>query len=222
MEFYLNSCSLEEIKEVYGWGILDGVTMNPALVAAQGGDFVKNFEAICRAVPVKVFAQVVSENTSDIVQEAQRLHSLGGNVVVKIHTTIEGVRAMRMLKDTTDVPTCATGVHTVMEALSVAKAGADHIALFLGLLGEADERSTDDLVRGTVEALSHTELPARVMSAARSLNQIVETFRCGAHEMTCSYKLWQLFFANSYTHDRWVSFSGHWNKVYAGRNWITG
>ena len=221
MEFFLNSCSIDEIKEIYDWGILDGVTMNPSMLAAQGGDYLATFGTICRTVPVKIFAQVLSRSTSDIVNEARMLRSLGENVVVKIHTNIEGVRAITRLKSSTDIPVCATAIHSVIEGLAAAKAGADHVALFLGLLGEADERPVTALVRATVEALSAAGLPTRIMVAGRSLQQIVDGFRVGAHEMTCAYKLWKLFFANSFTRDRWKAFESDWHAAFGDKTWLS-
>lgn len=222
MEYYLNSCVVEEVEEIFDWGILDGVTMNPTMMAAQGGDFVETFTAICRVAPVKVFAQVVSSKAPSIVEEAKRLSALGGNVVVKIHCSVEGIKAIARLKETTDIVTCATAIHSIVEALAVAKAGADHVAVFLGLLGEADERPTSVLIQGIVEAFKECELPARVMAAGRTLQQIVDGFRAGADEMTCSYKLWKLFFQNKFTMSRWDQFESDWRSAFGNRNWITG
>ena len=222
MEFYLNSCVLDEVKEINEWGILDGVTMNPSMMAAVGGDFKKIFTDICKTVSCKVFSQVTSTDADTMVEEAKIINSLGDNVVVKVQTSIEGIKAMKKIKETTDIEICATAIHTTMEALTVAKAGADHAAIFLGLLGEADERSTNDLMQGVMEAYMAAGIETRVMTAGRSLQQIVDGFRMGADEMTCAYSMWKLFFANSYTIDRWAKFEGAWKKAFGDRNWITG
>ena len=90
MELYLNSCVPEEVEEIASWGILDGVTMNPTMVAAKGGDFVANFKRICSIFPTRVFTQVVSRSADAMVEEAKHLNSLGPNVAVKIHANVEG------------------------------------------------------------------------------------------------------------------------------------
>ena len=222
MEFFLNSCEIEEIEEIYDWGILDGVTINPTMIAVHGGDFVKNFKTICRAVPVKVFAQVVSQKRNDIVEEAGKLHSLGDNVVVKIHCNVEGIKAISSLKATTEIPVCATAIHSIIEGLSAARAGADHVAVFLGLLGEADERPTSAVIEGISQAFRVGNVSTKIMTAGRSLQQVVDGFRVGAHEMTCSYKIWKLFLANSFTRERWAVFESDWRSAFYDRNWNSG
>ena len=200
MQLYLNSCILDEIKEINEWGILDGVTMNPTMVAKFGGDYVANFKAICKMVTCPVFAQVVSTDKKGIIEEAKKMNSLGDKVIVKIHTNIEGIKAITALKDSTDIKICATSIHSVIEAMTVARAGADHAAIFLGLLGEADEHSTTELIKGVVELYRHAEgCQTKIMTAGRSLRQIVEGFKLGADEMTASPAMWKMFLDNSFS-----------------------
>jgi len=214
---------LDEIKEINEWGILDGVTMNPTMVAKFGGDYVANFKAICKLVTCPVFTQVVSTEKKGIIEEAKRIASLGDKVVVKIHTNIEGIKAISTLKETTDIQICATAIHSVIEAMTVAAAGADHAAIFLGLLGEADEHSTTELILGVKEVYANADgVDTKIMTAGRSLRQIVEGFRVGADEMTASYSMWKMFMDNSFTKDRWSSFMKDWKGKYGERNWITG
>jgi len=222
MDFFLNSCNLNEIQEIYDWGILDGVTMNPTMLSALKGDFRKNFENICKAVPVRVFAQVVAPDAATMVKEAKIINSLGDNVVVKVQTSVEGLKATRILKDTTDIEVCNTAIHSVLEAIAAAKAGADHVAIFLGLLGEADERPVGDLMEGIISSFQEAQFNTKIMTAGRSLQQLAEGFSMGAHEMTASYKLWRLMMSNFYTLDRWASFQSDWNAAFGDRNWITG
>ncbi len=222
MEFFLNSCNLEEIKEIYDWGILDGVTMNPTMLSALKGDFKTNFKNICDAVPVKVFAQVVAPDAKTMFEEAKIINSLGDNVVVKVQTSIEGLKAVKMIKQTTDIEVCSTAIHSVIEAIAAAKAGADHVAIFLGLLGEADERPVTDLMAGVINSFQEAEFSTKIMTAGRSLQQITEGFSMGAHEMTASYKLWKLIMSNYFTLDRWAVFQKDWKNAFGDRNWISG
>ena len=220
MEFYLNSVNVEEIREIYGWGILDGVTINPTMLAACD-DFRTTLDTIRNTVPVKLFVQVVSHTTDEIVREAEKLHSLADNIVVKIHTNVAGIAAMARLKASTNVPVCATAVHSVIEALAAAKAGADHIAVFLGLLGEVEERPVWEIIQDIVKTFTGASVPSRVMTAGRSLQQIVEGFKAGAHEMTCSYPIWKRFLSNAHTRDRWNAFSSDWTAAFGQVTWLS-
>lgn len=222
MKFFLNSCEPDEIREIADWGILDGVTMNPTMVAAINRDYVKNIREILRIVPDReVFAQVVASKAEGIIEEAKALAGIDKNIVVKIHTNAEGTKAIRKLKES-GIRTCATGIHSVIECLAMERAGADHVALFLGLLGEVDEHSTDALVADTRQAYDHASAKTKIMAAVRSVNQLVRGACYGADEMTAPYKIWKLFFQNPHTLNRWNAFATDWKKAYGDRNWITG
>lgn len=223
MKLFLNSCVLDEIKEINEWGYLGGVTMNPTMVSKLGGNFVTKFTEICKSVSCPVFAQVVSTESDKIVEEAKILASLGERVIVKIHANVEGMKAITTLKEHTDIEVCATAIHSVIEAINVAAAGADHAAIFLGLLGEVDEHSTTKLIQDIKDVYKNAVgIETKIMTAGRSLRQIVEGFKVGADEMTASYQLWKQFFANAFTEDRWNAFSNDWHRAYGDRNWITG
>jgi transaldolase len=168
-----------------------------------------------------VFAQVVADTADGIVEEAKALAGLHRNIVVKVHTNSEGTAAIRRLRQL-GIRTCATGIHSVIEALAVEKAGADHAAIFIGLLGEVDENPTDALISGIRRAYDNGKAETRIMAAVRSVGQLVQCACSGADEMTAPHKIWKLFFQNGYTRDRWNAFIGDWKKAYGDRDWITG
>lgn len=221
MKLYLNTCEPAEAREIYSWGILDGVTTNPSMTAAIKRDYVKNLKEICAIGEMDVFAQVVSEKAEDIVKEAKALAGIHKSLTVKVHTNPEGIKAIKELKRQ-GIRTCATGLHSVLEAVAVAKAGAGHAAMFIGLLGEVDEHATDELIATIRTIYDEAGFDTQIMGAVRSASQLVQSLSSGADEITCSYKIWQQFFANHHTHDRWNAFIGDWKKAYGDRNWITG
>lgn len=221
MKFFLNSCEVEKIKEAYDWGIVDGITMNPTMVAALNKDYVRNLREICGIVDVPVFAQVLSPKAEDIVKEAKALASIDKKIIVKIHFNPEGTKAIKMLRDS-EIETCATGMHTVIEAVAAERAGADHVAMFVGLLGEADEKPTDVLISGTRKAFDYAKATTKIMAAVRSVNQLMDAACNGADEMTAAYNIYKFIYQNGYTINRWNSFASDWKKAYGERNWITG
>ena len=221
MKLYLNSCEPAEVKDIAAWGILDGVTMNPTMVAAIKRDYVQNLKEICALADMDVFAQVVSERAEQMVEEARALAALHPRIIVKVQTSPEGIKAICRLKQH-GIRTCATAIHSTLEAIAVARAGADHAALFIGLLGEVDERPTEPLVAAVREIYDRHALPTQIMAAVRSASQLVESFAAGADAITAPHKIWTLFFQNGYTHARWEAFRSDWRKAYGDRNWLTG
>lgn len=221
MKLYLNSCEPAEIGEIAQWGILDGVTMNPTMVAAIKRDYVRNLKEICSIADMDVFAQVVSEGVEKIVEEAKALAALHPRVIVKVQTNPEGVKAICHLKKA-GIRTCATAIHSTLEAIAVGRAGADHAAIFIGLLGEVDENPADHLVGTIREIYDQNAIPTQIMAAVRSASQLVRNLALGAHEITAPFSVWKLFFQNGHTLARWDSFLSNWRKAYGDRNWITG
>ncbi len=221
MKLYLNSCEPKEIREIAQWGILDGVTMNPTMVAAINRDYVKNLKEICAIADMDVFAQVVSETADRMVEEAKALAAIHPRVIVKIQTNAEGMQAIRQLK-AAGIRTCATAIHSVLEAIAVGRAGADHAAVFIGLLGEVDENPTDQLIATIRDIYDQQDLDTQLMAAVRSASQLVQSLASGADEITAPHGVWKLFFQNGHTLARWNAFITNWKKAYGDRNWISG
>jgi transaldolase len=221
MKLYLNSCEPGEVREIARWGILDGVTMNPTMVAAIQRDYVANLREICAIADMDVFAQVVSEGAERMVEEAKALAAVHPRVIVKVQTSAEGVQAICRLKQA-GIRTCATAIHSTLEAIAVGRAGADHAAVFIGLLGEVDENPTGQLIATIREIYDRHGLPTQLMAAVRSAAQLVECLAAGADEITAPPGVWKLFFQNSHTLTRWNAFQSNWRKAYGDRNWITG
>ena len=195
--------------------------MNPTMVAAINRDYVRNLKEICAIADMDIFAQVVSEGAAKMVEEAKALAALHPRVIVKVQTSADGVQAIRELKQT-GIRTCATAIHSTLEAIAAAKAGADHAAIFIGLLGEVDENPTDQLI-ATIRAIyDQHRLPTQLMAAVRTASQLVQSLAAGADEITAPPSVWKLFFQNGHTLTRWNAFISNWRKAYGERNWMTG
>ena len=221
MKLYLNSCEPAEVKEIARWGILDGVTMNPTMVAAINRDYVRNLKEICAIADMDVFAQVVSEGADKMVAEAKALAALHPRVIVKVQTNADGVQAIGQLKQA-GIRTCATAIHSALEAIAVGRAGADHAAIFIGLLGEVEENPTDPLIATIREIYDQHGITTQIMAAVRSASQLVQSLVSGADEITAPFSVWKLFFQNGHTLARWNSFLSNWRKAYGDRTWLTG
>jgi transaldolase len=221
MRMYLNSCNIAEIQEIAELGILGGVTMNPSMMAELNTDFVGHLQKICEIVDVPVMAQVVSENTKDIIKEAKALSSINERIIVKIQMRQDGIAAMKILADE-GIKVCATGVHSIIEAITASQAGVNHVAIFIGLLGEVDENPTSELISKIRSIYDRQGSTTKLMGAVRSVNQLVESAVSGADETTCSYAIWKSFFNVPHTVKRWEKFISAWRNSYGDMNWLTG
>ena len=145
MKFFIDTANLDEIKEAYSLGILDGVTTNPSLMAKEGimgSENIKNhYKAICEIVDGDVSAEVISTDFEGMISEGEALAQLHENIVVKVPMILEGIKAIKHFSNK-GIKTNCTLVFSAGQALLAAKAGATYISPFLGRL---DDISTDGL-----------------------------------------------------------------------------
>lgn len=146
MELYIDTANLDEIKEAHDLGILDGVTTNPSLIAKEGIDYGQRLEEICTVVSGPVSAEVIATEFSAMVSEGKDRAKIASNIVVKLPTTLEGVKACKVLSDE-GIKTNMTLCFQSMQAMMVAKAGAFLVSPFIGRL--------DDISQDGTELISH-------------------------------------------------------------------
>src|ERR1700690_4319324 len=143
MKFFLDTANLEEIRQGMSFGVIDGITTNPTLVAKEKRPFREHVIEICNIVKDGVVnAEVVSTDTAGILREAHEIATWHPNIVVKIPMLPDGVRALAQLSKE-GIRVNITLVFSPTQALLVAKAGAYFVSPFVGRL---DDVSQDGLI----------------------------------------------------------------------------
>lgn len=135
MEFFIDTGNLDEIKEAQSWGIIDGVTTNPSLVAKEGIDQATLITDIAKLVDGPISAEVISTDAKGMLKEAYELVKIHPNVVIKLPMTKDGMIACKELSDN-DIKTNVTLVFSANQALVAAKAGATYVSPFIGRLDD--------------------------------------------------------------------------------------
>ncbi len=135
MKIFLDTANLDEVKKGVEWGIIDGVTTNPSLIAREKADFEERIREICQIVKGAVSAEVVSTDWKEMVKEAERLHEIDENVVVKIPLTLDEIRAIKELSKE-GIKTYATLVFSPTQIILAAKVGATYVSPFIGRLDD--------------------------------------------------------------------------------------
>lgn len=138
MKFFIDTANIDEIKEANDMGVLDGVTTNPSLVAKEGREFIPLLEEICRIVPGPVSAEVTSTDCDGMMAEARELSKVAPNIVIKLPTIVEGVKACVQCREE-NIKTNLTLCFQPTQALIVAKAGATFVSPFLGRLDDISQ-----------------------------------------------------------------------------------
>ena len=131
MKFFLDTANLDELKNAAAWGIVDGVTTNPSLIAKEGVPIEQQIRKICDVVDGDISAEVVSTDAKEMIDEGRRLAKIHNNVVVKLPLIREGIKAAKVLSGE-GIRLNITLCFSAAQALVAAKAGAYIISPFIG------------------------------------------------------------------------------------------
>src|SRR4030042_6605490 len=142
MKLFIDSANPVEVAKMWDAGIIDGVTTNPTLATKAGIEYKKAVNTILKTVKGDISLEVLSTNTAGMVKEARALVKLGKNVVVKIPTTPDGLKALKIL-NRDGIRVNMTLVFSANQALLVGKLGAYIISPFAGRLDDIGHNAID-------------------------------------------------------------------------------
>ncbi len=188
MKFFVDTANLDQIKEAKDFGILDGVTTNPSLMAKEGitgeANIRKHYADICELVDGDVSAEVISTDFEGIIAEGQKLVEIAPNIVVKVPMIKDGVKALRWFSDH-GIRTNCTLVFSAGQAILAAKAGATYLSPFIGRI---DDTTWDgmQLIHQIAEIYAIQCYDTEILAASvRNANHIVQAAQNGADVVTC-------------------------------------
>jgi len=189
MKLFIDTADIDEIREVAGWGILEGCTTNPSLVSKTGRPFKDCVKDILDVVDGPVSVEAVSTDAEGMVKEGEDWAKLDPEkVTVKIPMCVEGLKSLRALSQK-NIKTNCTLVFSPNQALLAARAGATFISPFVGRLDDIGHDGME-LVSDIVELIEEYDLDAEVIAASiRHPLHVVESARLGAHIATVPYKV---------------------------------
>jgi len=213
MKFFLDTANLEEIRQGVSFGVIDGITTNPTLVAKEKRPFREHIIEICNIVKDgAVSAEVVSTDTAGILREGREIAKWHPNVIVKIPTIPDGVRALSILSKE-GIRVNMTLVFSAPQALIVAKAGAYFVSPFVGRL---DDIGADGLtlLREIMDIYKAYNYPTQVLAASlRHPIHVIAAARMGAHIGTMPYKVFEMLFKHPLTDRGLEGFLKDWEKA---------
>jgi transaldolase len=213
MKLFVDTGDLEEVRQAAEWGVLDGVTTNPTLIAKTGKGFKEVVLKICELVPGgDISAEVVATDYDNMLKEALEISSWHPQIVVKVPLIEPGVRLVKTLADK-GIKTNVTLVFSVSQALVAAKAGATYISNFVGRVDDLGAEGMD-AVRDTVNMVDTYGFESQVLVASvRHPLHVLESIRCGAHVATMPYSIMKMMFKHPMTDSGLERFLGDWNKA---------
>lgn len=212
MKFFIDTANIDEIVEVNSWGILDGVTTNPSLIAKEGRNFEEVVKEITDIVDGPISAEVISLDSEGMTEEARELAKIHKNIIIKIPMTKEGLKAVSQL-DKEGIKTNVTLIFSANQALMAAKAGASYVSPFIGRL---DDISTDGmkLIEDVVDIFNTFCIETEIIAASiRHPMHVIECALSGADIATIPYKIFNQMFKHPLTDSGIEQFLKDWDTV---------
>lgn len=211
MDLYIDTANLDEIRAAASLGVLDGVTTNPSLIAREGADFHTRMQEICAIVPGPVSAEVVSTDHDGMIREAEPLTKIAENIVIKLPSTVEGLKACKTLSDR-GIRVNMTLCFQPLQALLVAKAGAFLVSPFVGRLDDIAEDGMQ-LIQQIRQIYDNYGYDTRILAASiRHPLHLVQCAMIGADVATVPYKVIEQMMRHPLTDSGLAQFLADWKK----------
>jgi transaldolase len=212
MKFFLDTADINEIREAMEWGLLDGITTNPSLVAKTGKTFGAVLREIVEIVPGPVSAEVTALDMQGMLDQAHEYADIASNIVVKIPLIPEGLKAVKRLTEEgikTNVTLCFSSV----QALLAAKAGATYISPFVGRLDDIGHEGIEG-IREIRAIYDNYQFATQILVAsARGPIHVRDAAIIGADVVTIPFKVYQMLVKHPLTDSGLHQFLEDWKKV---------
>jgi len=213
VKIFVDTGDVADVKQAAEWGILDGVTTNPTLIAKSGKGFKETVLKICELVPGgDISAEVVATDYDQMLKEALEIHSWHPQIVVKVPLIENGIKLVNTLSEK-GIRTNVTLVFSVSQALLAAKAGATFISNFVGRVDDISAEGME-AVAETVAMVETYGFDSEVLVASvRHPLHVVQAIQSGAHIATMPLKIIEMMFKHPLTDSGLTRFLDDWNKA---------
>lgn len=213
MRFFLDTANLDELRAGAKWGIVDGVTTNPSLIAKEGITIEEQVRRICEIIDGDISAEVIALDTDGMLVEGRKLAKIHKNIVVKVPLTRDGIRACSIFSQE-GIRVNVTLCFSAGQAILAAKAGAYFVSPFVGRL---DDSGWDgmQLIREITQIYRTCGFSTQVLAASlRNSNHVIESAKAGAHCGTMPFKVMDALFNHPLTDKGLDQFMKDYAKVF--------
>lgn len=186
MKIFLDTANIEEIKKGVAYGVIDGVTTNPSLLAKENKGFIPLIEEILSIVPGPVSVEVTATDADEMVKQAKEYAKISENVVIKVPINLEGLKVVKTLADL-DIKTNVTLIFSTSQALLAAKAGATYVSPFVGRIDDISGNGmalVEDIIQVYDNYMFDTEV---IVASVRHPLHFVQAAMIGAHIATIPF-----------------------------------
>lgn len=212
MQFFLDTADIDEIRQGMEWGMVDGVTTNPSLIAKAGKPYLPTVREIAELVPGPVSGEVLATDVNGMLEQGRRLAGLADNVVVKIPLIPAGLQAVATLTEE-GIKTNVTLCFSANQALLAAKSGATYVSPFVGRLDDAGQDGME-LIADIVQIYRNFVVDTEVLVASvRHPMHIHQSALLGADVATLPLKALRQLFNHPLTNIGLENFLADWAQT---------
>ncbi len=210
MKIFLDGADTGELREAITWGLIDGVTTNPSLLAKTGRPYAEVLAEICSMINGPVSAEVVSTQAPQMLEEGEALARLHPNIVVKCPVTLEGLKATAALSKR-GIKVNVTLIFSPLQALAAAKCGASYVSPFVGRLddiGHDGMTTVEQTMRILRNYNYHTEV---LVASLRNPLHVLKAAELGAHVATLPFNVLRQILCHPLTEVGLEKFLADWH-----------
>lgn len=212
MKIFLDTANIDEIKEAIAYGVIDGATTNPSLIARENKGFLPLVKEILELVPGPVSVEVTATSSEEMLKEAREYAKLADNVVIKVPINLEGLRVVKTLSEE-NIKTNVTLIFSSSQALLAAKAGATYVSPFVGRVDDISG-SGMDLVEEIVQIYENFAIETEIIVASvRHPLHFVQSAMLGADIATIPFSTLSKLLNHPLTDIGMERFLKDWEKV---------
>lgn len=211
MKLFIDTANVDDIREISSWGVLDGVTTNPSLIAKEARDFHQVLKEIVKLVDGPISAEVIGLKAEEMVKEAMELAGIHKNIVIKVPMTVEGLKATKKLSNK-GIKTNVTLVFSANQALLAARAGATFVSPFVGRMDDIGNPGMD-VVSDIANIFDIHGIDTEIIAASiRNPMHVMDAALAGAHIATIPTEIFKKMLLHPMTDKGIEKFIKDWEK----------
>ncbi len=214
MKIFLDTANVAELKKGMDYGVIDGVTTNPSLIAKEKREFMPLIREITSIIPGPVSVEVTATSVPAMIRQAEEYAAISPNVVIKVPINLEGLQVVKTLSERR-IKTNVTLIFSVSQALLAAKAGATYVSPFVGRIDDISGSGmelVEDIAMVFENYGCHTEI---IVASVRHPLHFVQAAKIGAAVATIPFATLSQLLHHPLTVSGMERFLKDWEKVNA-------
>lgn len=209
---FLDSSDPREIKDIFAWGVVKGVTTNPLIIAREAGnvDLEQRIREVIATSIGPVSVELTSETEETMMEEALRYHAWApSRVVIKVPFSEMGLRVTHALT-AINIATNVTCLMNFNQAYLAALAGGTYVSIFSGRVRDMGY-DVRPIIATTRAQIDREKLGAQIIvGSVRHLMDVNEALEQGAHIVTVTPTILRKMLHNPKTDETIREFNAAW------------